>query len=187
MGGIGSRRSAVDEFLSVDLRILRRNGALVDGRISVIQWLRRDRCIGEYQVTADNDQLIINCSGQGFIQRVQLTHTACHLGGQRPWMACPECRSRVMLLYVAAAGLCCRHCLNLTYPSRNEGHVDQLYRRVRNARLKVGAVADLTKPIPPKQKWKHHLKYNRLRQKAEEYEERFFGSLDEKLCKQRNL
>lgn len=191
MGGIGSGRPAgkqtVDGLPSVKLSVLRRNGALVDGRESVVQWFRQDQYRGEYRVTATTDQLTINyqlhsSAGQrNTTQIVKLTHTSCYLGSERPWMECPRCNSRVMILYVATTELGCRHCLNLTYASRNEGRVDQLLRSVRNARSKIGAEADLTKPIPPKPKWKHYNKYNLLRQEAEMHEMRFLGSMDEKL------
>ena len=186
MGGIGSGRPAgkqtVDGLQSVDLRVLRRAGALLADCVSVFQWFRQGHYLGEFQVTAATDQLIISYSTQHNVtQIVKLTYTPCHFGSQRPWMICPRCSSRVMILYVATAGLGCRHCFNLTYQSRNEGRVDQLLRSVRNARLKVGAAPDLTKPLPPKPKWKHNEKYNRLRQQAEMHEIRFLGSMDEKL------
>ena len=177
-----SVKTKVDGLKSVDLRVLRRAGALLVGCVSVIQWFRQGHYLGEFQVTAATDQLTISYSTQHNVtQIVKLTYTPCHFGSQRPWMACPRCSSRVMLLYVAATGLGCRHCFNLTYQSRNEGHVANLSRSVRNARVKVGAAPDLTKPLPPKPKWKHHEKYNRLRQQAEMHEIRFFGSMDEKL------
>jgi len=194
MGGIGSGRPAgkqtVDGLLSIKLSVLRRNGALVNGSVSVIQWFRQGHYLGEYRVTAATDQLTINCQiynhHQHITQAVKLTHTSCYLGGNRPWMTCPGCGRRVMILYVASPGLGCRHCFNLTYASRNEGQVDQLLRTARNARLKVGAAVDLTKSIPSKPKWKHHNRYNRLRHEAERYEMKFLGSMDEKLKSKQN-
>jgi len=189
MGGIGSGRPAgktkLDGLLSIDLRVLRRTGALMDGCTSVIQWFRQDQYLGEYLVTAALDHLSISCQIDGSehnsTQIVELTYTDCYLGGSRPWLMCPRCGCRVMLLYVATVGLGCRHCLNLTYASRNEGRTDQLLRCVRNARKKVGGTADLRTSLPPKEKWAHQAKYSRLRKKAERYEIKFLGLMDKKL------
>jgi len=179
-------KTKVEDLLSVDLRVLKRTGALMDGCTSVIQWFRQDQYLGEYRVVATTDDLSINCHIQrspeyNISEKVELTYTNCYLGGSRPWMVCPRCHRRIMILYLATAGLGCRHCLNLTYASRNEGRTDQLLRSVRNSRKKVGAATDLSTPIPPKKKWQQNKKYNRLRKKAERYEIKFLGLMDEKI------
>lgn len=51
---------------------------------------------------------------------VALTTTPCHLGGVRYWFICTFCERRVSALYIHAANdFACRHCLGLTYDSRN--------------------------------------------------------------------
>ena len=178
-------KTKVEDLLSIDLRVLRRKGALADGQVSKIQWIRQNQYLGEYRVTAATDHLSISCqiggSEHNTTQRIELNYTDCHLGGSRPWMMCPRCGCRIMILYVTSGGLGCRHCQNLTYASRNESRTDQLLRCVRNARKKVGAATDLTTPIPTKVKWKHHMRYTRLRKEAEIYEIKFLRSMDEKL------
>lgn len=57
---------------------------------------------------------------------VMLVSTACHLGGVRWWFECPfgrdggRCGHRVRKLYVCGEAVGCRHCLDLTYTSRQE-------------------------------------------------------------------
>jgi hypothetical protein len=59
-------------------------------------------------------------------QRVPITSTACHLGGQRPWFVCPgfsdsqNCGRRVALLYGPGELFACKHCHGLTYASQRE-------------------------------------------------------------------
>ena len=52
---------------------------------------------------------------------VSLITTPCNLGGVRYWFACPDCWSRVAVLYLAPGDVHfrCRHCNNLSYHSRN--------------------------------------------------------------------
>jgi len=51
-----------------------------------------------------------------------LTKTKCNLGGYRYWFICPglNCGRRVGCLYFGNTYFVCRHCLNLTYESRND-------------------------------------------------------------------
>lgn len=50
-------------------------------------------------------------------QGIKFTITACHFGGQRYWLLCPNCNKRVGTLYKKPMGdlLLCRKCQNLSY------------------------------------------------------------------------
>lgn len=193
MGGYGSgRRSGKqkqDGLIRIDLLTLHRNNALVEGRVSILKMNKGDRYLGSVQITAAKDQLIIDSrihgtiSGQNkhIIQTVDLIRTPCHFGGDRPWMRCPGCHRKVLILYIGSGCIRCRHCFNLTYECCNHGDVDQHLLKVRKARRRIGADIDLSQPLPPKQKWKHNKKYNHLKKKAEQLELRFFRSLENKL------
>jgi hypothetical protein len=60
--------------------------------------------------------------------QIPLTKTACHFGKERYWFICPMskkgqyCGKRVAKLYLSPYHdyFVCRHCLNLTYDSRNK-------------------------------------------------------------------
>ena len=60
-----------------------------------------------------------------FDYRISLTTTSCNFGGVRYWFICPNqnCRKRVGRLYFGQKLFLCRHCLNLSYESRNLGGV----------------------------------------------------------------
>lgn len=58
-------------------------------------------------------------------QKISLTTTPCHYGGDRFWFLC-TCGRRVGTLYLWRESFACRHCHNLTYSTRNES---RKYRR----------------------------------------------------------
>lgn len=53
---------------------------------------------------------------------VSLTPTPCYFGNHRYWFTCPglNCGKRVGSLYLGEKYFLCRHCLNLSYESRND-------------------------------------------------------------------
>ena len=180
---IGQGKQKLDGLKSLDLRYLHRNGLLVPGKVSNLWWTRKNRVLGSFTVTAAADHIIVNCHAQHNeeTQVVTLTRMECHLGGTRPFMKCPHCDRQVLLLYIAPYNLRCRHCSRLTYASRNEGKLDLQFRRVRNARSKLGAPADLTVPIESRAKWKHNAKYQRLRLEADLQQEKVFRLMKDQL------
>lgn len=195
MGGRGSgRRSGkqkLDGLVAVDLRYLHRNGLLEPERVSFLRWIRNGQDIGYTSITAAEDHLVLDYPAQRsayghcneVTQIVQLSRTACHFGGTRPWIHCPCCDRRVLLLYLGPTCFRCRHCYRLTYESRNEGQLELKFRRVRKARERLGAPADLMVPIPPRAKWKHRAKYDRLWVEAKTQREKVFEALDQNLKK----
>ncbi|HVV15374.1 MAG TPA: hypothetical protein VHD55_03185 [Candidatus Paceibacterota bacterium] len=56
---------------------------------------------------------------QSYDVQIWLASTPCHFGGERFWFKC-ECGRRVTKLYDFGNRYQCRHCLNLTYASRNK-------------------------------------------------------------------
>jgi len=125
MGGYGSGRrpgkNKQDILPCVDLRLLRRKGALTNGRVSVLRCFRNDQYIGETKVTVAEDKIILEYWAQPsaaksclYITSVNLTYTPCHFGGVRPWMLCPGCHRKVLILYAGSTCFRCRHCFRLT-------------------------------------------------------------------------
>ncbi len=194
MGGYGSGRrpgkKKQDILPYVDLRLLRRKGALADGCVSVLQWFRKSRYIGEVQVTVAEDQIILEYQAQiptqHITQSVNLTYTPCYFGGVRPWMLCPGCHRRVLILYAGSTCFRCRHCFKLTYSSRNEGKLDLLLRRIWKVRSKLGTTADLTVPIAPRPKGMHHTTYDQLWWKAITNQQKLFKLMEENIQKIHN-
>lgn len=53
---------------------------------------------------------------------VGLDSTRCNFGGQRYWFRCSSCGRRVRALFYDNQYFTCRHCMNLSYRSRQENN-----------------------------------------------------------------
>lgn len=62
-------------------------------------------------------------------QKLGIVSTACALGGQRAWFACPLCSRRAGVLYLRWARFACRHCQRVAYSSQSEDGLDRLWRK----------------------------------------------------------
>ncbi len=82
------------------------------------------------------------------LQTVELDHTPCHFGGSRPWFKCPECTSRVGVLFMNRGRFACRTCQVLGYPSQSEDSIGRAIRQIRkiDARLSGGSLRRSGKP-----------------------------------------
>lgn len=189
MGGPGSGRKPgkyyLDVMPSVDLRYLNQNDYLIPGFTSMLNWSRKGVSLGYVVIKAAHDILQVRCrvrmspvdSWHQIEQQVRLTWTSCQFGSERPWMLCPDCGRRVLVLYTAVSRFSCRHCLKLTYKSRNEGIADTQIRRVWRARNKLGAVNNMTVPIGGRPIGMHRKTFHRLRSQAERLEREVWGSM----------
>jgi hypothetical protein len=116
-------------------------------------------------------------------QRVPITWTACHLGGQRPWFVCSVyddgryCGRRAALLYAAGELFACRRCYGLAYASQHETPGLRNIRRSRKIRMRLGGSANLCDPFPGKPKRMHWQTYRRLRRRHDAPEARASISL----------
>lgn len=64
---------------------------------------------------------------------VQLEKTACHFGGVRSWLICPnqQCRRRVGSLFVKRRVIACRHCHGLVFESQYGGEAERALGKIR--------------------------------------------------------
>lgn len=67
---------------------------------------------------------------------VAIAWTTCHLGGERPWLCCPNCGRRVVKLY-GGARFICRHCLRLNYTCQQASKRDRAFDRAWALRRKL--------------------------------------------------
>lgn len=134
MGGVGSGRRPgfgmnrkTGDLRSLDVRWLKREGALKTGRTLQVTWKRQKLTRGSILVTAEVDRLILSyrCRNleREWHQRcypVLLDTTPCHIGGERTWFLCPalRCGKRVAILY-GDTFFACRQCQSLTYESQH--------------------------------------------------------------------
>ena len=74
-------------------------------------WYFPDRTSVQYRIEAADLVLRHDVAARPMEQRVTITRTACHYGGERPWFTCPSCTKRVAVLYLRPhTGFACRKC-----------------------------------------------------------------------------
>lgn len=140
-GRWGSERTRLDTsgLLKLDIRILRRQGALRPGVYSTQTWSRRGDPVGTINVQTDRDgqsvTLIYTISGHGIEpetirETVHLDTTPCNFGGERSWFLCPRCMSRRDVLFSVKGRFRCRACHDLAYTSTREDELGQIDRRI---------------------------------------------------------
>ena len=140
MGGWGSGRyghSAVttQESKRVDIRYIRKQGWLYDGRIGLLSWT----CAGEpsgkvgYFIRGNTftlDYKVREPRGEweSIKLPVTLTTIPCRYGGKRYYFLCPGrgCGRRCEILYSAGLYFVCRKCAGLIYDSQKGGEIDKL-------------------------------------------------------------
>lgn len=160
MGGRGSgrrsnwaARNTTDNFRTLDVRWLNREGALVPGQIKIITWFCNKNTIGKIFVAASSDALVLSyrvrkmCEDwQDHRYSVRLTTTTGTMGGQRIWFICPVhgCNRRVAILYGGAI-FACRHCHGLVYESQYEDALNRLRRRAGRLRERLGQPEEVRK------------------------------------------
>jgi hypothetical protein len=124
-------KAATTDLRALDIRALSRAGVLTNGWSGSWSWRRRNEApdsIGvevislyclrlRYQRTS-NDKTEL----KDYL--IQITHTPCHLGGNRPWFLCPCCGRRVAKLYQRSV-FACRDCQRLNYESQQASKRDR--------------------------------------------------------------
>ncbi|MGV8889810.1 MAG: hypothetical protein ACOH2P_17580 [Pseudomonas sp.] len=122
-------KAATEDFHTLDVRVLHRNGVLVPGWSGRHWW---ERCgvrasIGMETMSRVRVRLHYQVTNRGQSETkdyfVQISWTPCHLGGERPWFLCPRCHRRVANLY-GGASFDCRHCQGLNYRSQQANKRD---------------------------------------------------------------
>lgn len=153
MGGFGSgryqRRGSRSQYLvadqevpRLDIRELYKDGFLDACARGTISWFRHGHpagSIGIYSDPCDFALLLDYETGhppRAIRERVPLTYTVCHFGGDRPWFRCPACGQRCAVLWGRVRFLC-RLCQGVAYASQNESASDRAIRRVHEIRAKL--------------------------------------------------
>ena len=133
---------------------------------------------GSIRVRTEGDAVIYRSRSCGTTewksieQRVPITWTACHLGGQRPWFVCSVyrngryCGRRAAVLYGAGELFACRRCYGLAYASQQETPMHRGISQAQKIRMELGGSANLCEPFPEKPKRMHWRRYLRLRARA---------------------
>lgn len=176
MGGIGSGRRpgysgkrTTEDSLPLDIRRLRRAGALNPGREVAWQWTVNDRVHASIQIRADEWQVTLSYlhtprggSAESVSQTVRLETTPCALGGRRQWFTCPVCSRRVAVIYGVGRLFACRQCNGLAYSCQAESADDRAARRADRLRKKLGWEPGILNGPGLKPKGMHWRTYERL-------------------------
>lgn len=143
--GRPSTHGKVEEHKSIDIRWMAREGLLVRGKSGAIVWSSQGHDTEKVRYEIGFDDMVTfrysyaghNGLWQPVERRLDLTHSEQYLGGQRPWMICPECGKRVAIVYIDDARIACRLCLDLVYASQSERYFDRADRMANRVLAKL--------------------------------------------------
>jgi hypothetical protein len=174
-------RTTCESCTSIDVRRWHRQGRLHAGQHYSWAWTRGGEPAGSIRVRTEWDAVVLIYLSRGWgasewksiEQRVPITWTACHLGGQRPWFVCSVycngryCGRRAAVLYGAGELFACRRCYGLAYASQQETPMHRGIGQAQKIRTRLGGSANLCEPFPEKPTRMHWRTYLRLRARAE--------------------
>lgn len=151
MGGMGSGdyqircKGTTTHWRQLDIRQLARQGLLHPGARMTWPWNQGGRSDSSVGFCATDTTLVVDyrrpANGHTWQTRretIDITRTACHLGGSRPWLHCPVCWRRCAILYLTEHGLLCRTCGELNYPSTRQNTANRAMSRVYAIRQRLG-------------------------------------------------
>ena len=120
---------------SIDVRQWHREGRLNSGQRFSWSWRRGGEPAGSITVRVEPAAVVLSyrCSAgaggwKSVQQRVSISLTACHLGGQRPWFVCSaysdarDCGRRAVILYCAGELFACRRAMACPMQANNRRH-----------------------------------------------------------------
>ncbi len=139
-------------YLRLDVRDLRRRGLLKPGASFAWQWSRVGEQYASIGIRVISSYVVhLDFQRDGEPERVELDleHTACRYGGERPWFTCPRCRRRVAIVYLAR-NPGCRKCLALRYPSQSGDAITRSWERTVKILRKLGQTNMHDIPCRPK-------------------------------------
>lgn len=176
-GFAGSKvgKATTSQCLRLDVRKLKRDGALLPGRNITWTWTRSNgnqSSIGINMITEDELLLHYTCRVDGKVTpvetRIRIDYTGCNYGNKRPWFRCSKCHTRVATLFQKGIYFNCRKCQDLTYYTCQEaGNLnDMATRRVNRilTRLKSNEKCgfDIVYHTPKRPRYMHSNTYEKL-------------------------
>lgn len=131
-------RGNVESACRVDLRFLRKQGALREGQTAAgnLTWTRNGKPSGSMAyktiMAPDDRRLILSYStdGEPRVIAVQLEAVPMRFGGFRYYALCPRTFRRCVVLPVVGGVVACRQAHRLTYASQSMDLVDRARRRM---------------------------------------------------------
>jgi hypothetical protein len=143
----------------IDVRELRRKGLFSGDWVSFRPMLRWPAIA---LVRVVRYAIVLDLRGHTLPQRIPVSWTKVHLGGERPWMHCPHCEKRVARLYKGLGGYFCRACVgNPIYASQALSAQARPHYQACKLRLRLGGEASPTEPFPERPRKMHRRTYER--------------------------
>ena len=167
------KKQTTDNLLKISIKNLRTSELLQDNAIKVgsIYWdgtnpeTAKSSINFKLNTTTSNKYLEIGymCNDDTMKYPTPLEMTRPNYGGVRWWFRCPRCGKRCSALYIKSKYFWCRKCNNLTYRSQQYSFADRM-------RLMSNKYERLAETDGRKTKGMHWSTYNRLMDKAVEYD-----------------
>lgn len=156
MGGTGSgayrstRVANVEDVLALDVRVLRRLGALRPREciITDIHWSLRGLSVLEARLRADmrDDSGTINLRGRAISQDIALEATAAGFGGRRCYLLCPISGARSEVLYLVDDQFASRQGHRLSYSTQNMTDLSRSRRKAAKLRARLAGEEGFVRP-----------------------------------------
>ena len=183
MGGSGSGRygfaSKCEDYSSIDLAWLNREGVLNRHWWSTITWSRGGNETGAIRVKAEPGGLRLSYRArdrggewEDINEFVPFSYTDTNFGGRRPWFECPSCGRNCRVLYGGKVYRC-RKCYGLKYQSQYEPAFGRALSQAQKIREKLGGSLCVDDPFPEKPKGMHWKTYQRLERQDDLLTERW--------------
>lgn len=165
-------RQSTDPLMKLDVRVLRREGALKPGAVAAQFWTRRGEAAGDIMTRTNADASVVTLvytttdratgASENVRDDVELEPLENTLGGHRVWFRCPGCDGRCAVLFCVAGHFRCRHCHRLAYTSTREDRLARAQRRCDVLQRRLGMTGGTWDALPPKPKGMHWTTYDRL-------------------------
>jgi len=195
MGGINSgrrrsvNRGVVEQYPSIDLRILRRAGLLRHGECTydTLYWRNQDLDALSIRIFIDlsnphdaSIQIMRNSDGFAIKERVAIECVPCHLGGVRCYFLCPINGDRCEQLFLVDGMFASRKAHYLTYASQSADELSRSRRKVRKLHKLVSGDGRYARPRG-RNRWEKVQKLKQAKLDAQElYLERLSGLIERK-------
>jgi hypothetical protein len=148
----------------LDVRDLRSRGIFDAGWVTIGPTLRWPRIV---EMRVARYAMLLDLRGVSAPQRVRISWTRIHFGGERQWFYCPHCQRRVARLYEGLSGYFCRACVgNPIYASQALSAESRGHFHACKLRLRLGGEASLSAPFPERPRRMHRRTYERLRREG---------------------
>ena len=162
----GARRQTGD-VISLDIRSISAKGLLLPDISFTWPLIFKWHVMSYIGLEVKGQTLVLHYrppgTGENAEQRVEMTTTACHLGGQRHWLICSGCGRRVAVLYAPGSRFTCRRCSSLVYASQKTGAGDRASNKANRLRRQLGWQEGILNDMGGKPKGMHWSTYRRLK------------------------